>query len=170
MFSETLCETSGADNIVRTGRDFLAIAVSLLFLISGMVPVQATGLKPRLSRHTLRKAHARLVKSRVSLGAAAVAADVAPAFDPPEQTIGERFFLETRFAQYFATHINGTANNPLVQSDPTVIYVQLGTSKVLGPFAGKSMNCGSCHFVDDVDAGNRTYAEFSVAIPNRCCR
>lgn len=99
------------------------------------------------------------------MGASVSPADVVQAFDPPEQTIGERLFLETRFAQYFATHINGNVNKPLLQGDPTVNYVQMLSGKALGPFAGQSINCRSCHFVDDVDAGNRTYADFTSRTP-----
>ena len=34
--------------------------------------------------------------------------------------LGERLFLETRFAQYFAAHSNGEVNQPLAQGDPTL--------------------------------------------------
>jgi hypothetical protein len=109
-------------------------------------------------QHRLRHAHARSLLISAGLPSA-----VAPP-DPPEVTIGERLFLETRFAQYFATHLSGNSvNQPLTQGDPTVDYVQMAGGKVLGPFAGKSMNCRSCHFVDELgDAdggGNRTYAD-----------
>jgi hypothetical protein len=40
-------------------------------------------------------------------------------FDPPEQTIGERLFLETRFAEYFAEHMTDV-NAPLGVGDPVV--------------------------------------------------
>jgi hypothetical protein len=36
-------------------------------------------------------------------------------FDPPEQTIGERLFLETRFAEYFMKDVN----TPLAVGDLT---------------------------------------------------
>lgn len=66
-------------------------------------------------------------------GLAATAADV----DPPEVTIGERLFLETRFAQYFATHSNGNVNLPLLHGDPTLDQVQTTQGTMPGPFAGQ---------------------------------
>src|SRR5262245_20447614 len=57
---------------------------------------------------------ARLRRS-VQPRATTIAVDV----DPPEVQVGERLFLETRFAQYFASHSSG-ANAPLTQGDPVV--------------------------------------------------
>ena len=90
-------------------------------------------------------------------------------FDPPEQTIGERFFLETRFAEYFAEHMTDV-NTPLGVGDPVVSQVQnSNTGPMPGPFAGQSINCRSCHFVDEFEktpnAGNRTYADFTDHSP-----
>src|SRR5262249_13043603 len=89
--------------------------------------------------------------------------------DPPEVTIGERLFLETRFAQYFAAHFSGNVNAPLTQGDPTVNYVKTTDGKFLGPFAGTSVNCRACHFVDELGeedgGGNRTYADFASRSP-----
>jgi cytochrome c peroxidase len=87
-----------------------------------------------------------------------------PDFDPPEQTIGERLFLETRFAQYFAANMTDV-NAPLAVGDPVVNQVQnASTGPMPGPFAGQSINCRACHFVDEFqgmpNAGNRTYADF----------
>jgi hypothetical protein len=116
--------------------------------------------------HRLRRAHARSL--RLSDGTLVPLALV-EAPDPPEVTIGERLFLETRFAQYFATHFSGNVNQPLSQGDPTVNDVQTTTGKFLSPFAGKSMNCRSCHFVDEFaeedGGGNRTYADFARRSP-----
>ena len=91
-------------------------------------------------------------------------------FDPPEQTIGERLFLETRFAQYFAVNMSNV-NAPLAVGDPVVAQVQnvYDASPMSGPFAGKSINCRSCHFVDEFqgvpNAGNRTYSDFTTRSP-----
>jgi hypothetical protein len=94
---------------------------------------------------------------------------VVEAPDPPQVTIGERLFLETRFAQYFATHFDGNVNKALTQGDPTVNYVQTTSGKFLGAFAGQSMNCRNCHFVDEFGdedgGGNRTYADFTPRSP-----
>ena len=90
-------------------------------------------------------------------------------FDPPEQTIGERLFLETRFAQYFAEHMTDV-NAPLGVGDPVVNEVPNSNAGPMpGPFAGESINCRSCHFVDEFqttpNAGNRTYADFTEHSP-----
>ena len=90
-------------------------------------------------------------------------------FDPPEQTIGERLFLETRFAEYFAANMTDV-NSPLQVGDSVVSQVQnINGGPMPGPFAGQSMNCRSCHFVDEfqgvANAGNRTYADFTTRSP-----
>jgi len=85
----------------------------------------------------------------------------------PESSLGERLFLETRFAQYFAAHSNGDVNRLLVQGDPAVAHFQNPRAGVAypSPFAGKTINCRSCHFVDEftlfIGGENRTYCDFS---------
>lgn len=95
-------------------------------------------------------------------GAAAVA-------DPPEVTIGERLFMDTRFAQYFAANYDGNVNHPLAKGDPTLDTVEVKGQKVKGPFATRSMNCRSCHFVAEFaylgNGNNRTYADFAKRSP-----
>ena len=89
--------------------------------------------------------------------------------DPAEVVIGERLFLETRFAQYFFANSGGDVNATLPAGDPVVDTVQTTTGSVPGPFAGQAINCRSCHFVDDLSgvagAGNRTYADFARRSP-----
>ncbi len=84
------------------------------------------------------------------------------------QDLGERLFLDTRFSQYFATHMTGM-NDPLSVGDPVVEQVQTTTGTLPGPFAGQSINCRSCHFVTEFQntggAGNRTYADFTARSP-----
>lgn len=84
------------------------------------------------------------------------------------QALGERLFLDTRFAEYFATHMTGV-NQPLVTGDPVVTEVQTTSGMLPGPFAGQSINCRSCHFVTEftgvAGAGNRTYADFTTRSP-----
>src|SRR5262249_8883574 len=67
---------------------------------------------------------------------------------PAEDSIGERLFLDTRFAQYFATHMTGV-NAPLAVGDPVVQQVYTANGTLPGPFAGQSINCRSCHFVTE---------------------
>jgi hypothetical protein len=101
---------------------------------------------------------------------AACSSGVAPSFKieneggaPAEQNIGERLFVETRFAEYFAVNMMGV-NDPLAVGDPVVSQVQTMNGPLPGPFAGESINCRSCHFVVEFQgvpgAGNRTYADF----------
>jgi cytochrome c peroxidase len=87
---------------------------------------------------------------RQSLGGAA---------DPAEVTIGERLFLETRFAQFFYRNAAGV-NVPLETGDPALATLPNPSGLTAGPFAGKSINCRNCHLVDDSPAGTRTYADF----------
>ena len=88
---------------------------------------------------------------------------------PAEQNIGERLFVETRFAEYFAANATGV-NAPLSTGDPVVSQVQnVYTGPMPGPFAGTSINCRSCHFVVEFQgvtgAGNRTYSDFTTRSP-----
>jgi cytochrome c peroxidase len=89
-------------------------------------------------------------------------------FTPAEQNIGERIFVDTRFAQYFAAHMTDV-NSPLAVGDPVVATVQTASGPLPGPFAGQSINCRSCHFVVEFQgvagAGNRTYADFTTRSP-----
>lgn len=91
-------------------------------------------------------------------------ADSTPAAD----SIGERLFLDTRFAEYFATHMT-SVNAPLAAGDPVMNTVENVNGNLPGPFAGQSMNCRSCHFVTEFEgvahAGNRTYADFTTRSP-----
>jgi len=91
-------------------------------------------------------------------------ADATPAAD----SIGEALFLDTRFNEYFATHMTGV-NEPLAAGDPVVSQVQTANGPLPGPFAGQSINCRSCHFVTEFEgvagAGNRTYSDFTTRSP-----
>ena len=90
--------------------------------------------------------------------------------------VGERLFLETRFAQAFKVFLDngGNINDPNA-GDP-VMNLSETTGQGIGlpgPFAGLSMNCRGCHFVDEhvgrVGGGMRTYTDFALRspIPNR---
>jgi hypothetical protein len=87
---------------------------------------------------------------------------------PAEDSIGERLFLDTRFAQFFATRMTGV-NQPLAVGDPVVQLVSVLNGVLPGPFAGQSINCRSCHFVTEFQgvsgAGNRTYSDFTAHSP-----
>ena len=118
----------------------------------------------------------------LALGGAAIlladgcgSAGQAPAFPaeneggaPAEQNIGERIFVDTRFAQFFAANMVDV-NTPLTVGDPVVATTQTANGPLPGPFAGQSINCRSCHFVVEFQgvagAGNRTYADFTTRSP-----
>jgi len=95
-------------------------------------------------------------------------APVAAQDDPAEVTIGERLFLETRFAEFFARNATDV-NLPLPAGDPVVATVQTTGAPLPGPFAGASLNCRSCHFVDEElgvsRGGMRTYSDFARRSP-----
>lgn len=80
--------------------------------------------------------------------------------------IGERLFLETRFAEFYFTNSAGNANAVLTNGDP----VMNTTASIYGPlpgtFAGQSMNCRACHMVEEHESvGNRTYCDFATRSP-----
>lgn len=88
-----------------------------------------------------------------------------------EQAVGERLFLETRFAQAYKVFLDngGDINDPNA-GDAVVDTVEtVGTPIDPGPFKGLSMNCRACHMVDDVltapGGGMRTYADFARRSP-----
>lgn len=87
------------------------------------------------------------------------------------EALGERLFLDTRFAQTFKVFLDngGTVNDPKVSDAVTDILETLGAPIDPGPFKGMSINCRACHLVDDVLAspggGMRTYADFARRSP-----
>jgi hypothetical protein len=89
--------------------------------------------------------------------------------DPPAVTIGERLFIDTRFAQFYAANYDGNVNHPLAKGDPALDSVVVKGKMVSGPFATRSMNCRSCHFVAEFASQgvnfNRTYADFAQRSP-----
>lgn len=107
----------------------------------------------------------------LSCGSSAAAAPNFPTESdstPAEDRIGERLFLDTRFAEYFAVNMT-SVNQPLATGDPVVAQVQTMNGTLPGPFAGQSINCRSCHFVTEFTgvsgAGNRTYSDFTTRSP-----
>jgi hypothetical protein len=88
--------------------------------------------------------------------------------DPAEVKLGERLFLETRFAEFFARNA-ADVNAPLAAGDPVVATSETTGAPLPGPFAGTSPNCRSCHLVDEQlltpAGGMRTYADFARRSP-----
>jgi hypothetical protein len=89
-----------------------------------------------------------------------------------EQAVGERLFMETRFAQAFKAFLDagGDVNDPNV-GDAVVDSVETIGAPITAeaPFKGMSINCRSCHFVDDVitapGRSMRAYADFAPQSP-----
>lgn len=89
-----------------------------------------------------------------------------------ETAVGERLFLDTRFAQSFKVFLDhgGKINDPNA-GDSVVDAVETVGAPIVNeaPFKGVSINCRSCHFVDDVltapGGGMRTYADFARRSP-----
>jgi hypothetical protein len=88
-----------------------------------------------------------------------------------EASVGERLFVETRFAQFFKAYLDsgGKVNDALPAGDPVVGQAQTTGLPLPGPIAGLSMNCRSCHFVDEFvgvpGGGMRTYTDFARRSP-----
>lgn len=88
-----------------------------------------------------------------------------------EEAVGERLFLETRFAQSFKIFLDngGSMNDPNTGDIVMDTIETLGAPLDPGPFKGMSMNCRACHLVDDVLAvpggGMRAYADFARRSP-----
>jgi len=88
-----------------------------------------------------------------------------------EEALGERLFLETRFAQTFKVFLDngGNINDANIGDVVMDTTETLGTPITPGPFKGLSMNCRACHLVDDVltvpGGGMRTYADFARRSP-----
>jgi len=81
--------------------------------------------------------------------------------DPAEVAIGERLFLETRFAQAYYANLS--------KADPVMDKTLATKQSFKGPFAGKTMNCRACHMVDEHAenplAGIRSYSDYAKRPP-----
>ncbi|MEO8046962.1 MAG: hypothetical protein ABI684_06715 [Nitrospirota bacterium] len=90
-----------------------------------------------------------------------------------EASVGERLFVETRFAQAFKVYLDsgGKVNDVLTVGDPVMDLSETTRSGVglPGPFARLTMNCRACHLVDEhvgtPGGGMRTYADFALRSP-----
>ncbi|MGB0911426.1 MAG: hypothetical protein ACPGYT_13770 [Nitrospirales bacterium] len=132
--------------------------------------------------HTLMKRGLVITSLTIGLGGLIIVPSVfsqeVEELDPAEISNGERLFLETRFAQFFKTFLDnsGDTNTALSQGDPSLdkaVNWQVASDQFAdGPFAGQSMNCRSCHFVDELGVedpltgyGMRTYSDFARRSP-----
>ncbi|MCK4704738.1 MAG: hypothetical protein KAT90_04625 [Gammaproteobacteria bacterium] len=80
---------------------------------------------------------------------------------PAEEMLGERLFLESRFAQTYSQ--NPALGDPVLEKTETI------KGRQPGPFKGSHMSCRSCHMVDEhkdtTMTGMRTYADFARRSP-----
>lgn len=80
---------------------------------------------------------------------------------PAEEMLGERLFLETRFAQSFMANAG--------KADPLLDNTESLYGSRPGPFKGSNISCRSCHMVDEhketPQLGMRTYADFARRSP-----
>ena len=87
------------------------------------------------------------------------------------ESVGERLFLETRFAQAFKAFLDngGKVNDAQPSGDPVLDDTQTTDQPLPGPFAGFTMNCRACHLVDEhvstPGGGMRTYDDFARRSP-----
>ncbi|MCG3135515.1 MAG: hypothetical protein HMLKMBBP_03206 [Planctomycetes bacterium] len=88
--------------------------------------------------------------------------------------LGERLFLETRFAQRFAAFCGGDVNSTTVPADPVLERARTIGAPEPGRFRDGTMNCRACHLVDEHrrqrrgdahESGVRTYADFARRSP-----
>ncbi len=81
--------------------------------------------------------------------------------DPAEIQIGERLFLETRFAQHHVASPD--------KADPVMDATVTVAGTLPGPFKGQTMNCRACHMVDEhadnERAGMRSYSDYARHSP-----
>ncbi|MDF0674719.1 MAG: cytochrome c peroxidase [Nitrospira sp.] len=88
-----------------------------------------------------------------------------------EEAVGERLFLDTRFTQSFKVFMDngGKVNDPNSGDVVVATLETLGAPINPGPFKGMSMNCRTCHLVDDAlsspGGGMRSYADFARRSP-----
>jgi len=123
-------------------------------LLSAFVGYSAQCLGQSQPAQAMRPRARKVVKSRPQ--------------DTPETLLGDRLFFETRFSRYFAVHSNGDVNHSLAEGDPVVSQVLNPQAKMSYPsrFAGKSINCRTCHFVNEYANSSfqggtgRAYADF----------
>ena len=91
---------------------------------------------------------------------------------PAEDSIGERLFLDTRFAQFFATHMTGV-NQPLTSGDPAIDLGPHPDRNFTGPVCRPIHQLPVlplCHGISGSErGGNRTYPITPPAAPCRVC-
>ncbi|HMK73366.1 MAG TPA: hypothetical protein VK454_08495 [Myxococcaceae bacterium] len=107
-----------------------------------------------------------------ALGAGCIQAPAGGApegFKPAEQALGERFFRDPRFSQWFATHLSSVNAAPSA-GDPTVeTSVDALGPPLPGSLAGAAMACSLCHLVEqnarDDGTRMRAYSDFARRSP-----
>jgi hypothetical protein len=70
--------------------------------------------------------------------------EVVTNFTQADSIIGERLFLETRFARFFFAKSGGNANFQLTTNDPVMDVLETVSGSVPGPFATPCMGAMNC--------------------------
>jgi cytochrome c peroxidase len=93
--------------------------------------------------------------------------------DSPVSLVGEKFFRETRFSQYFFSKGFKKYNELPGRGDDVVENLETLEGMYANPYKGQSISCASCHFVDQAKTiknfGVRAYTDASrrSRIPDR---
>ena len=89
--------------------------------------------------------------------------------DSPVKLVGERFFRETRFSEYFYVEAQSNFNQLPVKGDSVVETLETIKNQIENPYKGQSISCAGCHFVDQaqttVGGGQRAYTDFARRSP-----
>lgn len=96
-------------------------------------------------------------------------------FETPEVKVGERLFLESRFAQRFFAEGGGEVNMPdgAGESGLAILaQVKRSATPIRAPFASQAINCRVCHLVDELKQapqlpgrGVSAYADYARRSP-----
>lgn len=98
---------------------------------------------------------------------AAVVGPPAAKVKGPDAAAGERIFSEPRFAELYHRLCKGDVNAAVASSEPALDVAPSVFEDSPGPFAGSTMSCRACHFVNELQKrtgeGPRRYADWFVA-------
>ena len=85
--------------------------------------------------------------------------------DPLDVQLGEKLFLEDRFAQSFFVKSQGNYNQLVSEGDPVLEMLNAPGGLIEHPHRGRQVSCASCHFVDQASQFKEnlvfTYNDFS---------
>jgi cytochrome c peroxidase len=84
--------------------------------------------------------------------------------ETPVKLVGEKFFRDSRFSQYFFS-AGQDVNLPLKKGDRVTEILEVLNGTIPNPYQGQAVSCAACHFIDQVskveNGGNRAYNDFA---------